>query len=163
MNSTLRDMYGHQAWADAELWRAIGAHPPSRDDQTIHDRLHHLHLVQRGFMWAAGDQSAGFSFSKPDDFKSFDELLTFAKQSHGLIDQFLAGLPDTKLAESVTIPWFQDPPLTITVSEALTQCAMHSQWHRGQNAARLRELGAEPPTIDLIVWIWTGRPTPKWD
>jgi hypothetical protein len=26
MNSLLLDLYGHQAWADAEHWRAIGAH-----------------------------------------------------------------------------------------------------------------------------------------
>ena len=37
--------------------------------------------------------------------------------------------------------------------------AMHSQWHRGQNAMRLRELGGEPPTTDLIVWYWKGRPS----
>ena len=46
----------------------------------------------------------------------------------------------------------KDPALTITVGEALTQCAMHSQWHRGQNATRLRELGGHPPMVDLIVW-----------
>jgi uncharacterized damage-inducible protein DinB len=36
--------------------------------------------------------------------------------------------------------------------------ALHSQHHRGQNATRLRELGAVPPATDLIVWYWKGRP-----
>ena len=36
-------------------------------------------------------------------------------------------------------------PLTITVGEALTQMAMHSQSHRGQNATRLRELAPSRP------------------
>jgi len=45
--------------------------------------------------------------------------------------------------------------------EALTQMAMHSQWHRGQNATRLRELGAQPPTVDLIAWYWKGRPSAR--
>ena len=40
--------------------------------------------------------------------------------------------------------------------------AMHSQYHRGQNAMILRELGGEPPTTDLIVWHWKGRPDPDW-
>ena len=35
---------------------------------------------------------------------------------------------------------------------------MHSHYHRGQNATRLRELGGEPPMTDLIVWYWKGRP-----
>jgi uncharacterized damage-inducible protein DinB len=68
-----------------------------------------------------------------------------------------------RLDTPVDIVWFNDPPLRITVAEALTQCAMHSQWHRGQNAARLRELGTEPPTLDLIVWYWKGRPPAVWE
>jgi uncharacterized damage-inducible protein DinB len=39
---------------------------------------------------------------------------------------------------------------------------MHSHYHRGQNATRLRELGGEPPMTDLIVWYWKGRPRPDW-
>jgi uncharacterized damage-inducible protein DinB len=52
--------------------------------------------------------------------------------------------------------------MTLTVTEALTQCDMHSQHHRGQNATRLRELGGEPPPTDLIFWYWKGRPAPEW-
>ena len=50
-------------------------------------------------------------------------------------------------------------PLTITVGEALMQMAMHSQWHRGQNATRLRELGAQPAAVDLIAG--TGKAGPR--
>jgi len=75
---------------------------------------------------------------------------------------YLAALPPSRFEESIRIPWFDDPPLTITIAEALSQCAMHSQWHRGQNAVRLRELGAEPPPVDLIVWYWNGRPAAAW-
>jgi uncharacterized protein DUF72 len=35
MNPLLRDLDDHQVWADTEDWRAIGAHPPARKDQTI--------------------------------------------------------------------------------------------------------------------------------
>src|SRR5262245_11071784 len=41
MNPLLTDLYGHQAWADAQHWRAIGAHRPARDDRAIRRRLHH--------------------------------------------------------------------------------------------------------------------------
>jgi hypothetical protein len=108
----LRDLFNHQTWADAEHWRAIGAHPAARADQTIRKRLHHLHFVQHAFLWTVGDR--------------------------------------------------KDPPLTITVAEALTQCAMHSHYHRGQNATRLRDLGGEPPPTDLIYWQWKGRPAGAW-
>ncbi len=162
MNTLLRDLYEHQAWADAEHWRAIEKHPPAREDAAIRRRLHHLHLVQRLFIWAVGDRATEFAFSQPEDFETFNDLKAFARESHALVDQFLSSVTDSRLSESVTFSWFKDPPLTITVTEALTQCAMHSQWHRGQNATRLRELGGEPPTVDLIVWYWKGRPEADW-
>ena len=164
MDSLLLDLCKHQAWADAEHWSAIEAHAAARDDGVIRARLHHLHLVQRSFAWAVGDRASEFSLreSRPEDFKSLDELKGFARESHADLDRFISRAPDARWAQSVTIPWFKNPPLSITVSEALTQCTMHSQWHRGQNAARLRELGARPPSVDLIVWYWKGRPPPRW-
>ncbi len=39
---------------------------------------------------------------------------------------------------------------------------MHSTHHRGQVAARLRELGGEPPLVDFIAWLWWKRPEPEW-
>ena len=36
----------------------------------------------------------------------------------------------------------------------------HSTYHRGQVNARLREIGAEPPLVDYIAWLWFDRPAP---
>jgi uncharacterized damage-inducible protein DinB len=98
MNVLLDDLYGHQAWADAEHWRAIEAHAPARDDHAIRDRLHHIHLVQRSFIWAVGDRATPFAFSKPDDFKTFDDLKSFARESHAITSQVRTGVTDTELA-----------------------------------------------------------------
>ena len=38
------------------------------------------------------------------------------------------------------------------------QCVMHSQYHRGQNATRLRELGGSPPITDYILWLYKSKP-----
>ena len=162
MSSLIQDLLGHQAWADAEHWRTIQAHPPAQEDLSLRNRLHHLHLVQRGFTWIVGDRSDSFAFSKPEDFATFTDLRAFALETHAAIDRVLSGLSDSRLRDEVAVPWFKDPPLSLTVGEALTQCALHSQWHRAQNATRLRELGASPPTVDLIVWYWKGRPAPAW-
>jgi uncharacterized damage-inducible protein DinB len=163
MHSLIPDLLDHQAWADAEHWRAMNAYPPAQDDPALRNRLHHLHLVQRAFTWAVENRRTPFEGSKPEDFPRFAELMAFARDAHAGMDRIRAGLTEGRLIEKVAIPWFKDPPLTLTVGEALAQCAMHSQWHRGQNATRLRELGGSPPTVDLIVWYWKGRPAPAWD
>jgi uncharacterized damage-inducible protein DinB len=162
MNPILRDMFDHQFWADAELWNALAAHAPARDDTAIRHRLHHIHQVQRAFFWGVGGGVKPINLTKPDDFASFDDLRAYARESHDEIRAGLERLTDARLAEPIRIPWFKDPPLTITITEALTQCAMHSHHHRGQNATRLRELGGVPPSTDLIVWYWKGRPQANW-
>jgi uncharacterized damage-inducible protein DinB len=161
-NDWLRGLYGHQEWADAEHWRAIGTHPAAREDDAVRTRLHHIHFVQRAFLWTVGDRQQQFVPTKAEDFATLDQLRSYAREYHEQMAPFLAGLSDARLAEQVSIVWFTDPPLTITVAEALTQCAMHSHYHRGQNATRLRELGGVPPTTDLIVWQWKGRPAGTW-
>ena len=83
MHPLLRDLYGHQVWADAEHWRAIGDHAVARDDKAIRDRLHHIALVQRLFLWAVVDRQDAFAFTKPEEFPSFDALQTYAREHHG--------------------------------------------------------------------------------
>ena len=161
-NDWLRNLYGHQSWADAEQWRALGEHTAARSDQAIHNRLHHIHFVQHAFLWTISDRKSQFAVTTAGDFASFDELRAYAREYHQKITPVLSGLSDERLAEPVRIVWFNDPPLSITVAEALTQCTMHSHYHRGQNATRLRELGGTPPTTDLIFWQWKGRPDGAW-
>ena len=158
----LRDLYFHQSWADAEHWRAIGVYPAARDDEAVRHRLHHIHFVQHAFLWTVGDRTSPFVPTKAEAFTSFDQLRSYALDYHERVPSFLAQVSDARLSEPVSIAWFKDPPLTITVAEALTQCAMHSHYHRGQNATRLRELGGVPPSTDLIVWQWKGRPAGAW-
>lgn len=162
MNPLLRDFCGHQAWADAEHWRAIEAHPPAAQDAAIKTRLHHIHIVQRAFLWAVGDRAAEFVVTTPEEFASLAALKDCARGAHDEIDRYLSVATAARLEERVSMPWFINPPLSITVTEALTQAAMHSHYHRGQNATRLRELGGEPPLTDLIAWYWKQRPGPDW-
>jgi uncharacterized damage-inducible protein DinB len=162
MDGILQDLLQHQFWADAQLWNALGAHAPARTDRAIHDRLHHTHQVQRAFAWACGDRAEQPALTKPEQFDSFDALHHYARQSHDLVRRCLDSLSDARLDETIGLPWFPDPPLRLAVKEALAQMAMHSQHHRGQNMARLRELGAVPPPLDLIFWYWKGRPAAEW-
>jgi uncharacterized damage-inducible protein DinB len=159
VDGLLRDLLAHQLWADVEHWQAIGAHPAARVDKALHDRLHHIHQVQRAFAWIVGGGERP-GFTTPDRYPDFVALKRYGKESHDVIQQLLSSISDARLTEPITIPWFTEPPLTLLCSEALAQMATHSHYHRGQNATRLRELGGTPPLTDLIVWYWKGRPEP---
>ncbi len=161
MNDFLHDLYGHQAWADAEHWRVIEAHTEAHGDEKIRARLYHYQLTQNAFLLIA--KAEELVFPKLDEIPPMSILKRYARKYHKEAVAFVNSVSDDRLEEIVTIPWFKDPPIQITVAQGLTQAAMHSHYHRGQNATRLRELGIEPPSTDLILWWWKGRPNPQWE
>jgi uncharacterized damage-inducible protein DinB len=161
MTSYLDELYAHQEWADAEHWRAFEAHPAALADKAIRERLLHIHQVQYGFLWITGPRTSGFEFKKLEDFPSMADMKQYAQRYHASAGELLRGLDPGKLEELVEAPWFK-PPLKLSRRHALMQAAMHSHYHRGQNATRLRELGGTPPTTDFIVWLRDGQPAAKW-
>ena len=162
MNSYLHELYAHQAWADAEHWRAFEGHGPALEDKAIRERLLHIHLVQHAFLWITGPRGAEFAFKKPEDFASMAELKNYGREGLAGLDERLNAASPERLEEIIEIPWFK-PPARISVRQALTQAAMHSHYHRGQNATRLRELGGAPPMTDFIAWLHQGMPLPRWE
>jgi uncharacterized damage-inducible protein DinB len=58
----------------------------------------------------------------------------------------------------IALPRGPKGPFEAPASVLLLQALLHGQHHRGQNAARMRELGAAPPMTDYVVWYALGRP-----
>lgn len=158
----LSDLYNHMEWADAEHWRAVENFPSALEDKIIRERLHHIHLVQHAYLWIVSEGGNDFKRTAVDDFYPITELKNYAREFHTKMAEFQKTLTESKLYLSVNIPWYKDPPLSVPVIQALTQAVMHSQYHRGQNATRLRELGGEPPLTDYIAWYWKGKPKAGW-
>ena len=162
MASYLDELYAHQEWADAEHWRAFEAHATALADKAIRARLLHIHQVQYAYVWIAGTRAAQFEFRKIEDFPTMADLKQYARQGHAQMIAIVKAATEKQLDETLEIPWFQ-PPLKVSVRHALMQAAMHSHYHRGQNATRLRELGGEPPMTDFILWVRDGKPAAKWE
>jgi uncharacterized damage-inducible protein DinB len=158
----LDELCAHQEWADAEHWRAFEAHPAALEDTAIRERLLHIHMVQHAFLWVTGPRVAQFAFKKLEDFGGMGELRKYAAQGLAEMNARLKSTGESRMEEIIEVPWFK-PPAKISVRQALTQAAMHSHWHRGQNATRLRELGGVPPTTDFIVWLHKGKPAAQWE
>ena len=157
----LDELYAHQEWADAEHWRAFEAHPAALEDKAIRERLLHIHQVQYAYVWMVGTRASQFAFKKIEDFPSMADLKKYARQGHADMIAIVTAAHEKQMEEIVEIPWFK-PPLRVSVRHALTQAAMHSHYHRGQNATRLRELGGTPPTTDFIIWLRAGQPKARW-
>lgn len=161
MIAYLNELHAHQAWADAEHWRAFEQHPGALADKEIRERLLHIHQVQYAFLWMVGPRTTGFEFKKMEDFADMVAVKEFARRYHAEIAVVLNNMDDARLEEIVDAPWFSRPT-KISCRHALTQAIMHSHYHRGQNASRLRELGGKPPITDFIIWLRNGQPIAQW-
>ena len=159
-----RALLGHTEWAESLVWQSVLSLP--QQDDELQEKLHHIHMVQ----WAYLHLWRGEAI-KPRELAPFptrEALRDWAREYYGELLSYLATLSEADLVREVRFPWAdrliqrygkaQPAPWT----DSLTQIAMHSGYHRGQVARRLRELGEEPPLTDFIAWIWMGRPAADW-
>ncbi len=164
----LRESFRYMKWADAEIWKTAFDTTDAETDSELRDRFLHIHVVQQGFfhVW----RGAAFDFQAAMQAHSeLNSISSWAEQYHIEVADFLATLDEAALDRPVELPWagivtarMGREPKTPTLQDTLHQVVMHTIYHRGQVATRLRGLGSEPPTTDFIVWVWVGRPEPVW-
>jgi uncharacterized damage-inducible protein DinB len=163
----LQDLARHMEWADATVWRTVLSHQPSSLDSQLARWLHHMHTIQHAYgrLWSAAslDLPALSTFGEPRALARWGQEASFQLQS------FLTNAHPSAFDRELPIPWsaqleteFGRPVRAITVAESALQVTIHSAHHRGQISARLRELGASPPLVDFIAWVWLDKPNAQW-
>jgi uncharacterized damage-inducible protein DinB len=158
MIGPLKDLLGHQAWADAvffRAWEASGA----LEDEELRSRLDHQVGTQEAFLQVLKGDVVTFP---EHPLPGFEALKARCEAAHQVFKALARGLDEASLARVVRVPWFPDPPCLVSVSEALLQVCMHSQHHRGQSMARLKALGASAKNVDYIIWLWKQKPEGIW-
>jgi uncharacterized damage-inducible protein DinB len=159
-----RALLSHAEWADALVWKAALA--CGSEDGELRAGLHHLHMVQWAYLhiWRAEQV-------KPRELSSFPTLATirgWAREYYRELPSYLGAVSAADLKRDVRFPWAErlvhrfGGARPATWGESVVQVAMHSSYHRGQVARRLRELGGEPPLSDFLAWIWMDRPEADW-
>ena len=158
----------HMEWADARIWAAAGALSPDRAEASdLRQRFFHLHLVQQLYlsMWRNAPVS---TLPELADYPDLGAVRRWAQPFYAGARAVIQAADEQRLAEAIVVPFSErvaqpGRPIThATFAETVIQVALHTTHHRGQLATRVRELGGDPPTIDLVLWIWTGRPPAAW-
>ena len=124
-------------------------------------------MVQHIFLqaWTA----APFKVRERGEFAMLSDLAAWGREAHRDTLAFLEGVSVDDLDREFRVPWASyfeqrstQPAGVHTLGESVLQVMLHTQHHRGQICSRLRDVGAEPPTVDFIVWLWGGRPAAEW-
>ncbi|MEM8960054.1 MAG: DinB family protein [Acidobacteriota bacterium] len=164
---TLEDLYRHMEWADATVWRHVLDTPAAHDDDRLRELFHHIDLVQRGHHQGATGQP--IEIPALDAFSDLHALYRFIRALYPSLGELYTSATEQTLAAPADVPWkdgaetfFGRPLATATLADLLTHLFTHAAHHRGQVNTRLRELGAKPPYVDYIIWVWLERPEPEW-
>lgn len=158
MIGLLRDLLGHQEWADAVFFRAWGG-SEVREDPELVSRTEHLLAVQGAFLGVLKGEEAlpGAAPQVP-----FEGLQAHCQRNHEVFGALGRGLDEAALTRVLRVPWFPDPPCLVSVADALVQVCLHTQHHRAQNMSRLKALGASAKNVDYIIWLWKQKPAGRW-
>jgi uncharacterized damage-inducible protein DinB len=154
-----RDLFDHQAYADAAMLNAIRRHEAAARDESLRSLLHHTLLAHRFWLHL----SQGLPFMRDEESKMPDSLDAIAaryRETQTRERQWLAGIQESDLDRLLDSPFFEGR--RYTVRDGLMQVCLHSQGHRSQCASKLRALGGGPPTLDYVLWIKDDRPGPAW-
>lgn len=164
--NALTELYRHMEWADASVWGAVLASEGARNDPKLREYFYHLHVVQRAFLrtWRGEARESPFP-----TFGDAPSLMLWGRTYYGEALAHLDLMSEERLSEPMPVGWASmveqalgRAPEPTTVGDTVLQVALHSMYHRGQINARLREVGGEPPLVDYVAWVWTGRPSPGW-
>ena len=163
----LIDLFRYMEWADSAVWRAVSACPSALEDVGTRTQLLHIHAVQRAFLciWVSRPPE----FPELASFPEADAIRRWGLPFYREALQFLTDADDATMDRAIVMPWASElagqigrEPSAPTLRETAIQLVNHTTHHRAQVAARLRQLGGDPPLSDYIAWIWFGRPSPEW-
>jgi uncharacterized damage-inducible protein DinB len=157
----------HMEWADALMWKSVGAVAAAQHDRRLVALLHHLHLVQ--WIYLSIWQRQAPSITDAETYEHAAAVRAWAKPYYSKARAFVGSLDEDGLARVVQFPWADQIAQRYgsvgpaTMRETIAQILLHTTYHRAQVATRVRELGGEPALTDYIAWIWMNRPPASWD
>jgi len=149
----LQDLARHQAWADSEHWKALHQNSAVLEDLEIRKRLNHMVMGLRMLTALARGGTPDASGMK--DIDSADQLEAALGEANA---ELIEALKTVDLQKMIALPRGPRGPWEAPAGVLLLQAITHSQHHRGQNASRMRQLGAIPPMTDFVIWYAFGRP-----
>ncbi len=160
MLSHIHELYRHQAWADAEHWKCVLAFEPARQDRALRERLLHIHGAQQ--LWMARWQDLPWSFPDMEQFPEITDILHLAKGCEVAFKHYVGALKAEDLGRTLRGKRLNGEPYECSLQDSLIHVAHHSDYHRGQNATRMRELGSHMGPTGWFDWARLGKPGASW-
>src|ERR1700720_1296392 len=117
MVSMIRELFHHQAWADAAVLTAVRSYPAAREDEALRKTLHHIVVTQRAFL--------SLFLERPFDPKTYfrvpatlKDIEAIFREAHREEIAYVGRLDEAGLSRVHDLPWIGSRAST---AEALMQ------------------------------------------
>jgi len=154
----IKRLFAYNAWANNRVFEALAKIPESeylRDLKSSHASLGGtmIHLVGAEKIWLSrliGKPEA--SLLGLQDAPTLESLKSTWEDVAARIARFLAKLDDRGLQKQLAYTTTEGKKFSNSNEQILQHVVNHSSYHRGQIAALMRQVSAEPVNTDLIAF-----------
>jgi len=155
---TIDELYRYNRWASARVLESASTLSRQQFVETIpssfpsvRDTLVHILWAEWVWLQRWNGTSPKTPF-EPQDFPTAEALGSRWEQVHAGQADFLRSLAERDLARIVRYVNLHGETWEYALWKQLVHVVNHSSYHRGQVVTMLRQLGAAPPSTDLLVF-----------
>lgn len=157
--SEAREFLAYDAWANKRMLLGADALTPGQllesaeGAPSIREMLGHI--IAAEWIWVR--RWHGENPQAPPSWAKESSLADLRKHQDTLNEEravFLERLSEEDLDRSIAYKTSSGRACADSLGDLIRQMVNHSTYHRGQLAARMRQLGHIPPATDLLLFLW---------
>ena len=126
------------------------------DFKISHGSIHGTLVHMAGAEWIWLERWKGVSHSHiwtADDFTGIPALRLRWREIENERRQLLESLNEEKLHQELSYKNIKGEPFTLPLVEQMQHVVNHATLHRGQVVGMIRQLGVQPPVVDLLYYL----------
>jgi uncharacterized damage-inducible protein DinB len=155
----LTTLFSYNSWANDRVFDTVGTLAPDaylRDLGSSHGGVHGtlVHLIGAEDIWLQRwNGTSPATFYTVNDFPTFDAVRERRVSVEAALTRYVRSLgSDAEAARVVAYKDLKGNPHAEPLWQLMQHLANHSTYHRGQVVTMLRQLGAVPPSTDLVAY-----------
>lgn len=144
---TLVSLFGHKAWANAELFALLGELPEKHADElhTCVRTLNHIYVVDRLFRARLSAQPTVFDATNTTATPSLGQLRDDVEATDAWYQGYVASLTEEQAAEVLDFTFTDGDRGRMSREEILLHIITHGGYHRGNVGQVLKSIAIAPP------------------
>ena len=145
----IRELFTYTEWANE---RIIATLRELTDEQRANVRDTLAHTIMAEWIWLRRWKGESPAAEPEWCTGSLDVLVENLRAVEAERRELLDSLTEDDVKREVSYRSLKGDPFTQRLDHQMQHVGNHSTYHRGQAAMKIRAMGVQPPTTDMIVW-----------